>query len=857
MTAGIMPVADFAGIDRLSVWRHFTAPDGARHTSQIYRWERKSGGTTAPLEAYKNVTYAQLPPQWEELFSAGESINTPVAALPEAAWLQSLGLVSLFAVPVFINKAFWGVVLYEDHKNERYFDDDCVDMLRHAALILANAAIRSETEREIAEMEAFTRLMIDASPFSNQLWDRDLNIIACSEASATFFDLRDKQEFVERFYECSPEYQPNGRRSCEQVVEYLRKAFEEGACDFDWMHRMPGDGAPIPTKVNLVRIKYKSDYVVAGYIQDLREYTKMMEERRNTSRQLEIALEKAKEANRAKSAFLATMSHEIRTPMNGIMGFAELALNSAVVPQVREYLKNIVESTKWLLHIINDILDISKIESGKMELEKAPFDLHEVFMRCQSVSLPRVNEKGLELRVYAEPAISKKLLGDQVRLYQILENLLSNAVKFTNTGTVSLSAVIKEASDSHTTICFEVRDTGIGMTPAQTEKIFDSFVQADSSTTRNYGGSGLGLAIARDLVEMMGGALSVESAPGVGSAFRFVIGFENASASNGSASNFSRLEKALFDAMVVVCDENYMNRQMLGEHLSQVGIRAVTAENGAEGVEKVRERLERNEPPFDMIFMDIYMPIMDGYEAATRIVALNTGAPIITVTANLMRSELEKYKNYGMAECLGKPFTSQELWRILLKYLPVLRTDQTAEAGQTQSDAALQNKFRLHFVKDNQDVYTRIMDALQANDLTLAHRLAHTLKGNAGMIGKTGLQNIAADIEAQLKCRAIPIPEAMMNRLKMELTPVLEELEPLLSASPPQGKVEPLDHEQALAVLEKLEPMLKKRSRACIELLADIRAIPGAEELASQIERYDFKLAFNTLAHLKNQLEVE
>jgi CheY-like chemotaxis protein len=397
------------------------------------------------------------------------------------------------------------------------------------------------------------------------------------------------------------------------------------------------------------------------------------------------------------------------------------------------------------------------------------------------------------------------------------------------------------------------------MTPAQIEKVFDSFVQADSSTTRNYGGSGLGLAIARDLVEMMGGALSVESAPGLGSAFRFEISFENADASDGiaGASNLIRLEKPLFEATILICDDNYMNRQMLGEHLSQVGIHTVTAENGAEGVEKVRERLERNEPPFDMIFMDIYMPVMDGYAAATRIMALNTGSPIIAVTANLMPSELEKYKKYGMADCLGKPFTSQELWRLLLKYLPIPRTDQTDEAGQTQIEATLQNKLRLNFVKDNQDVYTRIMDALRANDLTLAHRLAHTLKGNAGMIGKTGLQNIAADIEAQLKCRAIPIPEEMMNRLKMELTPVLEELEPPLSESPLKGEVNPLDHERALALFEKLEPMLKKRSRACLELLADIRATLGAEELASQIEKYDFKLALNTITALKDKLVVK
>jgi len=592
---------------------------------------------------------------------------------------------------------------------------------------------------------------------------------------------------------------------------------------------------------------------VSNYFMTLFDINEVIEAK-NIALDTERQRIEAEAANKAKSSFLSTMSHEIRTPMNSIIGFIELALDDYVLPKTKDYLDKIKENAEWLLQIINDILDISKIESGKLTLENVPFDLHEIFAYCNTAIMPKALEKGIVLHFYAEPSVGKKLLGDPARLRQVLVNLLSNAVKFTNIGTVKISSAIIDSADHSITMRFEVRDSGIGMTPEQIDKIYEPFVQADSSTTRNYGGTGLGLPITKNIIELMGGKLTVESTPGVGSKFSFDLTFDTINVPvelSKAKITINEFEKPIFKGEILICEDNAMNQQVICEHLTRVGLQTVVANNGKEGVEIVKNRIDNDKNPFDLIFMDIHMPVMDGLEAAVIITGFQTGTPIIAMTANIMPSDMALYETSGLPDCLSKPFTSQELWQCLMKYLTPVSRGIINSRQQAEEEIQWQRQLQKKFVKDNQTKFNDIVKAIKENDIKLAHRLVHTLKSNAGQIGKTSLQNAAANAELLLKNNINLTTPDVMALLERELNVVLNELAPLLNETNVSSKV--FNKEQALLLLEKLEPMLENRNPECYALLDHIRAIPETDLLAEQLEDFNFKGAVLTLNELKKR----
>jgi len=411
---------------------------------------------------------------------------------------------------------------------------------------------------------------------------------------------------------------------------------------------------------------------------------------------------------------------------------------------------------------------------------------------------------------------------------------------------------------------FEIKDSGIGMTPEQVERIFEPFMQADDSTTRKYGGTGLGLAITKNFIELMGGTMQVESAPGLGSRFSFDITFDTVDSSTSHPSLAMSVgvdEKPIFEGEILICEDNTLNQMVIKDHLSKVGLSTVIAENGVIGVNYVKNRIEKGEKPFDLIFMDIHMPEMDGLDAARKIIEMGIDTPIIALTANIMANDRETYFESGMCDCLSKPFVAHELWACLLKYLKPVSMMPIKNDIEYIEDDDQHMELIATFVKDNQTTFNDISSALETGDVKLAHRLAHTLKSVAGLIGMPVLADAARVVEQSLAIGKTELLNEQMDDLKHELKTALDELTPLMNKH--GDKVRryteniSFDRANALKLLATLDSLLEADSFDSLNMVNDLRTIPGTEQLASQVENMKFRQARETLAAVKRQLAGE
>jgi len=474
--------------------------------------------------------------------------------------------------------------------------------------------------------------------------------------------LKDKEQFLQSSPDqWSPEYQPDGQLSSVKVEEMIGTCLNNGAHHFEWRH-IRADSTEFWCDILLSKIWYKGGDALHAVWRDITV-------KKENEEKLKQAIIQAKSANRAKSAFLSNMSHEIRTPMNAIIGFTDLLNEQIEEPKLKSFVKTIHSASHNLMTLINDILDLSKIEAGKLEITKSPSNPHQLFTELGNIFMMKVREKNLDFILEVDPIIPQGLLLDAVRLRQVLFNLVGNAVKFTSKGTIRLIARTDNVDEIHSKLdlLIDIEDTGVGIPEDQQNKIFQEFVQSSGQDVQKYGGTGLGLSISKRLVDLMGGELTLVSQLGKGSKFTLkmrdvaVASFVPEQEKNKGES----LETSIHfqPSQILIVDDIADNRNLLLALFAKTPLKIVEAENGLEAVNLVKEK------PFDLILMDIRMPVMDGYEAAQKIKKLSN-VPIVAFTASVMRDDFERLKRGNFDAYLRKPVLKADLFKELCRYLP-------------------------------------------------------------------------------------------------------------------------------------------------------------------------------------------
>jgi PAS domain S-box-containing protein len=660
--------------------------------------------------------------------------------------------------------------------------------VRRVAGTNVDITARRLAEERLRESEALVRLVADNVPAMIAYYDARQTLRFANREYAELFGVEVEEVIGWRAADIL------GSEAAAEAEPWVRRALAGEVVTYERAHR--GAGGTMHLQVTLVP-RWSPQSEIEGYIVMMTD----IGERKRHEAELSAAREEAERANRAKSEFLAHMSHELRTPLNGILGMTEILAASALDEEQRDCLRTIEVCAGTLLALVNDSIDLAKIEAGRMTLECVPFSLREVIEEALRVERQRAAEKGLALEASIAPQVPRLLRGDPVRVRQLVLNLVNNAIKFTAAGHVRVRARVAAFEPGAVRLALEVEDTGIGIAPDKREAIFEAFTQADASTTRRFGGTGLGLAICRRLAALMDGTIGVESEPGRGSTFRVALRLELAEPGESAPTEAPPAPAHRSGLHVLVAEDNPVNRRVLVKFLERLGCRAQCAADGAEAVRRFREQ------PFDLVLMDVQMPVMDGVEAAARMreVERERGArtPIAALTAHALAGDRERLLAAGMDEHLPKPVSFAALARLLARLCPAGLSSEPAPEGDCGAppqrppredsapfdleaalamcgeDHALLEQLVATFLRTARGEWLRIEQAYAAGDGAALARAAHSLKGGALAIAARPLAALAERLEERARAGELAACGQDIRRLGGAFDALCAALEPL------------------------------------------------------------------------------